>query len=387
MRQSRSQGLRNAMPVPVSDLWDRVLSLRDRLLSSESFQSRAAAFPLTRFIARRRARDLFDLCAGFVYSQTLLACVELRLFDLLLDRPMPLNQLVLRLQLNRDSCLRLLSAATALRLVEKRSGDRYGLGPLGASLARNPSLTAMIDHHRHLYEDLRDPVALLRGATGETRLSVYWPYADAAQPATLTAEQVSEYSRLMALSLTLVAEEVLDSYVVGQHDCMLDVGGGEGALLRLAAQRAPKLQLMLFDLPAVAERASALFEQDGLKSRAAAVGGDFLSNPLPMGADLISLVRILLDHDDQRVLRLLISCREALPRGGTLLIAEPMVEDGDRISAAYFNMYLTAMGRGRPRTREHLTRLLNAAGFDDISFSRGRRVLRTGIAVARVTAV
>jgi len=373
------------MPISVSDLWDRALGLRDRLLSSEAFQSRAAAFPLVRFIARRRAQDLFDLCAGFVYSQTLLACVELRLFDLLLDRPMSLNQLVLRLQLDRDACLRLLSAATALRLVERRSGDRYGLGPLGASLARNPSLTAMIDHHRHLYDDLRDPVALLRGVAGETRLSRYWPYAEAAEPAALTTEQVSEYSRLMALSLTLVAEEVLDFYAVGRHDCMLDVGGGEGAFLRLAAQRAPKLQLMLFDLPAVAERASAVLELNGLKGRAAAVGGDFLSNPLPKGADLISLVRILLDHDDECVLRLLTSCRNALPRDGTLLIAEPMVEDGDRVSSAYFNMYLTAMGRGRPRTRQHLTRLLNAAGFDDISFGRGRRVLRTGIAIARVT--
>lgn len=374
------------MPVPVSGLWDRALRTRDRLLSSETFQTRAAAFPLTRFVARRRARDLFDLCAGFVYSQTLLACVELRLFDVLLDRPLSLNQLIVRLQLNKDACMRLLSAATALDLVEKRSEDRYGLGPLGAALARNPSLTAMIEHHRHLYDDLKDPVALLRGTSGSTRLSRYWPYADAAEPAALTPEQVSDYSRLMALSLPLVADEVLDAYSVGQHDCMLDVGGGEGVFLRAAGARAPDLQLMLFDLPAVCERASVAFEQAGITARAAAVGGDFLTQPLPRGADLITLVRILLDHDDERVLRLLTSCREALCKGGALLIAEPMVEDGDRISTAYFNMYLLAMGRGRPRSTTQLTRLLNTAGFDDVTFRKGRRVLCTGIAVARVSA-
>ena len=361
------------------------MGLRDRLLSSESFQARAAAFPLTRFIARRRARDLFDLCAGFVYSQTLLACVELRLFDVLLDQPLSLNQLAARLQLNRDACSRLLSAAVALRLVEMRGEDRYGLGPLGASLARNPSLTAMIEHHRHLYEDLRDPTALLRGDTGETRLAKYWPYADAPDPAALSSDQVSEYSGLMALSQPLVAEEVLDAYAVAQHRCILDVGGGEGAFLQKAAECAPKLQLMLFDLPAVAERATASFARSGLQGRAAAFGGDFLSQPLPKGADLISLVRILLDHDDARVLRLLKACRDALCQGGTLLIAEPMVEPADRIASAYFNMYLLAMGRGRPRTTAHLTRLLNAAGFDDVTFSRGRRVLRTGIAVARAS--
>ncbi|MDO9383888.1 MAG: methyltransferase [Hyphomicrobiaceae bacterium] len=384
MPASWSRDLRSALPPPVTGLLDRAKGLSDRLLSSESFQARAAAFPLTRIIARRRARDLFDLCAGFVYSQTLLACVELRLFDVLLDRPLSLHQLAARLQLNREACTRLLSAAVALRLVEMRGEDRYGLGPLGASLARNPSLTAMIEHHRHLYEDMRDPVALLRGDGGETQLSRYWPYADAPEPAALSSDQVSEYSSLMALSQPLVAEEVLDAYAVGQHRCILDVGGGEGAFLQKAAERAPKLQLMLFDLPAVSERATATFARLGLQGRAAAFGGNFLSQPLPKGADLISLVRILLDHDDSSVLRLLKACREALCQDGTLLIAEPMVEPGDRIASAYFNMYLLAMGRGRPRTTTHLSKLLNAAGFEDITFSKGRRVLRTGIAVARM---
>jgi demethylspheroidene O-methyltransferase len=49
---------------------------------------------------------------------------------------------------------------------------------------------------------------------------------------------------------------------------------------------------------------------------------------------------------------------------------------------AYFGFYLMAMGRGRPRTSEHLAVLLKQAGFQDVSFRRGRLLLRTGIAVA-----
>ncbi len=44
------------------------------------FQRFAGTFVLTRPIARRRAGALFDLCAGFVYSQILLACVRLAAF-------------------------------------------------------------------------------------------------------------------------------------------------------------------------------------------------------------------------------------------------------------------------------------------------------------------
>jgi demethylspheroidene O-methyltransferase len=44
------------------------------LVSRPSFRAWAARFWLTRPIARRRARALFDVCAGFVYSQVLFAC-------------------------------------------------------------------------------------------------------------------------------------------------------------------------------------------------------------------------------------------------------------------------------------------------------------------------
>ena len=52
---------------------------RDRLLTDPEFQRRAAANPFTRFVARRRARALFNLCAGFIYSQVVAACVRLGL--------------------------------------------------------------------------------------------------------------------------------------------------------------------------------------------------------------------------------------------------------------------------------------------------------------------
>ena len=54
---------------------------RDRVLASPRFQAWAAAMPLTRPIARKRARALFDLCAGFVYSQVLVACVRRELHE------------------------------------------------------------------------------------------------------------------------------------------------------------------------------------------------------------------------------------------------------------------------------------------------------------------
>jgi demethylspheroidene O-methyltransferase len=177
----------------------------------------------------------------------------------------------------------------------------------------------------------------------------------------------------MSSTQPAVAADVLHAYPIGRHRRLLDVGGGEGAFLAAAGAHSPKLDLMLFDLPAVTERAKARLCGAGLLGRTDIHAGDFLSDPLPGGADLITLVRILHDHDEAGALALLRRVRTALPADGTLLIAEPMAGDSgrNRMSDVYFAFYLLAMGRGRARSARELFGLLRAAGF-----SRMRR-LRT----------
>jgi demethylspheroidene O-methyltransferase len=366
--------------VPARPAWrDRL----DRVLASPRFQRWAAGFPLTRPVARRRAQALFDLCAGFVYAQILAACVQLDLFERLRDGPMALPALARALDLPVPAAARLLDAAVALRLVGKRRGG-YGLGPLGAALLGNPAVVAMIAHHDRLYADLADPVALLRGTAGPTALGAYWPYAGAATPTEATPAAVAPYSALMAQSQAFIADEVLDAYDFGRHRCLLDVGGGEGAFATALAARAPALRLILFDLPAVAERASARFAAAGLAARATAVGGDFHAGGLPHGADVVSLVRVLHDHDDAAALAILRAARAALPPDGTLLIAEPLSDTpgAARMGDAYFGFYLLAMGSGRPRDLPTLTAMLAQAGFGAPRECRTRRPFLTRLLVA-----
>jgi demethylspheroidene O-methyltransferase len=353
---------------PPRPLADRILSLRDRLVSSDRFRAWAARFPLTRPIARRRARALFDLCAGFVYTQVLLTCVRLRLPEILLEGPQTAAQLAPRLGLTHDATARLLDAAISLKLVSRRGGGRFGLGALGPALAGNRAITAMIEHHTMLYADLNDPVALLRGEQPDTQLARYWPYADGVHPDDLAADQVAPYTALMSASQPLVAAEVLAAYDFSRHRCLMDVGGGEGIFLTAVAERNPALRLMLFDLPPVAAQAATRLGANGLSQRSQTFGGDFFADPLPQGADIVSLVRVTLDHPDERVLTLLRAVRRALPPDGTLLLAEAMsgTSGAEPIADAYFGFYLAAMGRGRPRSPARFMELLREAGFERI---------------------
>ena len=365
-------------------LGDRIYAVRDRLLGSPIFRRYSASFPLTRKIAHKQALALFDLCAGFVYSQVLYACVELDLFRRVQDQPKTLDELARAVKLPAERLSRLLDAAVSLRLLSRRHGDRYGLGMLGAAMVADPGIVAMIRHHAMLYRDLADPVALLRGRDGSGELSRFWGYAGADDSPLLGDEDVAAYSDLMARSQSFIADDVLDAYRFDRHACQMDVGGGEGAFIAAAATKFPQLRFMLFDLPAVVDRAQARMAASGLSGRVSVHGGSFRDQSLPRGADIITLVRVLHDHEDLVAMQLLRAVHEALPAGGRVLIAEPMagIAGAAQVGDAYFGFYLLAMGTGRARTAAQIARLLAGASFKPPRILRTRQPMLVSAMVA-----
>ena len=351
-------------------LSERFRDLRNRLVADPTFRRWASRFFLTRPFARRQAAALFDLTAGFVYSQILAACVRCDLFEWLAGGPLETNTLAARAGLPREAAEQLLRAAAALKLVEPRSGDRYALGPFGAALVANPGVTAMVRHHDMLYRDLADPLRLL-SATGSTELGRFWTYAGGRPAATSPAGEGgarrdhAEYTALMAASQAFVTAEILDAYPLRRHRRLLDLGGGDGSFLIAAGQAAPSLELSLFDLPVVAAIARQKIAAAGLFRRARVSAGNFFHDPLPSGADLVTLVRVLHDHDDASAMAILTAVRRAVAPGGTLLVAEPMAgtPGAEPSGDGYFGFYLMAMGQGRPRTAAEIQAMLEATGF------------------------
>jgi demethylspheroidene O-methyltransferase len=336
-------------------------------MTSPGFYRWAIGNPFTRFITRRRAAQLFELMAGFVHSQVLLACVRLRIFELVREQPLGLEALAQACQMKAPALQRLLHSAVSLRLLESRGDQLYGLGPLGAPVAADQGLRLMIEHNTLLYEDMRDPLALLRDQI-QPHMQAYWPYMNGDKTHGWEAEKVARYSELMATSQRFVIEELLASYDFSSHKRMLDVGGGQGGWVGTLAQKVPQLQLMLFDLPPVAALAQARMQHLGVADRVQVHGGSFISDPLPSGADLVTLVRVAHDHPDAVVKALLASIYKTLPRGGRLLLAEPMAQPlgSPPLGDAYFHFYLLAMGSGRLRSAQELRQLMLEAGFDAV---------------------
>lgn len=376
---------------------DRLDAWMESKLTDPSFSRWAAGNVLTRWIVRRRAQQVFDVMAGFVYSQVLLACVRLRILELINESPRTLDEMAHICQVPAAGLQRLINSAVALRLLALRGQGRYGLGVLGAPVAGHAGIRAMIEHHAVLYHDMQDPVALLRDQVSDGQMMAYWPYVETHlqpnsagnQPSTPSRvweqEKVLRYSQLMSASQPFVVDEVLATYSFANHRCVLDVGGGQGTFVSRLASLAPHLKLKLFDLPQVAQLAQDNFTKKSLSDRIEAFGGDFLKDALPLGADLVTLVRVAHDHPDAHVNTILRAIHAALPAGGTLLLTEPMAQANDEspLGDAYFHFYLLAMGSGRLRTVKELSGMMLAAGFDSVELLNNSMPLQTRILIAK----
>ncbi len=344
-----------------------------RLVARPNFQKWASRLPIGRGVARRDGAEIFDILQGFVKSQVLLALVELNILSRLLEGPSAAQQLSLAAGIPHDRMDRLLKAGVALQLLKRRRDGRYALARRGAAILGVPGLAQMISHNRALYADMADPVAFLQGQ-GETNLAQFWPYVFG-DPDGINSDAAVRYSGLMAESQALVAQDTLRMVSLKGVHSLLDIGGGTGAFLTEVLRKSPKINAVLFDLPEVIPAARKHFEQTGLGDRVVLHPGSFRDQPLPSGADAVSLIRVLYDHSDETVSALLSKVFAALPAGGRLIISEPM-SGGSRPEPAgdiYFSFYTMAMGTGCVRSASQIAQMCEAAGFVGIKVPRAPR--------------
>ncbi|MCC7076946.1 MAG: hypothetical protein IT198_07460 [Acidimicrobiia bacterium] len=172
-----------------------------------------------------------------------------------------------------------------------------------------------------------------------------------------------KFAAWMTQTSKLANEAIVASYDFSTANTIIDVGGGQGALLAAVLARAPQAKGILFDTPEVVADTSPL-EGACVQDRCAVVGGDFFES-VPSGGDLLMLRTVLHDWDDDDCVRILCRCREAAGPGTSLLILE-MVLPGECSPHPGFimdiNMLVLNHG-GRERTAAEYGDLLARAGY------------------------
>ncbi|HEY3441918.1 MAG TPA: methyltransferase [Paludibaculum sp.] len=148
---------------------------------------------------------------------------------------------------------------------------------------------------------------------------------------------------------------------------VVDVGGGAGALLAEVLRTQPHLRGTLVDLPRTVARSAVHFQAAGVADRVSTSAQSFF-DPLPAGADLYLLSKVLDDWPDPAALAILQRCAQAAHPNGRVIIftnAGP----GEDASPELLMMVLVG---GKARTFDELTALALAAGLTVTGSGRQR---------------
>jgi len=158
-------------------------------------------------------------------------------------------------------------------------------------------------------------------------------------------------------------EPMLDAYDFSTFRTVADVGGGNGLTLTAILKRHSALRGILFDLPAVVERARADIEASGVSERCRIEGGDFFA-AVPPGADAYVLRHIIHDWQDREAAAILRNCRRAVKPGGRVLVVETVIPPGNEPSFGKWLDLMMLLVNGRERTEEDYRRVYSEAGLE-----------------------
>jgi hypothetical protein len=251
-------------------------------------------------------------------------------------------------------------------LTRSDSGE-YGLTPLGEELR---------DDHPDGDRDRLD----IEGAVGRAEMSLVQLLhsvrtGEAAYPVQfgrsfwddLSADPslAASYAEQMGADVGADAPSIVAAYDWGSLRHVVDVGGGNGALLVALLSAFPDLRGTVVDLPATAGVARTELSDAGLTDRADVVAGSFF-DPLPAGASGYLLSAIVHDWNDEAASAILRRCAEAAGPDGRVLVVEKIGADGETLRTGMDLRVLAYMG-GKERTVAELTALGAEAGLQVIA--------------------
>ena len=307
---------------------------------------------------------LLNLITGKWASQAVHVVAKLGIADLLAQGPVPCDELARANQVDEDALYRLLRAAASLGLFREVAHREFGLAPLGELLRSD------------IPGSMRGMATMMGEEWSWRPWGDLWRSVKSAQPAfnTIYGMNLFEYfhqhpdaGAVFDQAMTGFSErgipDVVRSYDFAGCDPVVDVGGGQGAMLCGVLKANPGLRGILFEQPNVIERGRARIQAEGLAERCQAEPGDFLQ-AVPTGCRAYLLRHVIHDWDDATAIKILRNCRDAMAPDGRVLLVEIVIPRGDGpCFGKLLDLEMLVIATGRERTEAEYAALFTAAGL------------------------
>ena len=303
--------------------------------------------------------QLARLVSGFWYTQTIYVAAKLGIAEHLKDGPKSAQELAQATGTNPRALYRLLRALASISIFAEEEG-RFSLTPLAECLL-DPSAKAMAtmrgDFQYRAWGEL-----LYSVQTGASAFEKVY-----GKPVFDFLSENPEPGKLFDQAMTGVhgreTGAMLEAYDFTGIKTLADIGGGNGSVITAILKKYPAMQGIIFDLSGVMERTKANLKVAGLEGRCRIVPGNFFQ-AVPPGADAYLMRHIIHDWDDDKSLTILRNCRQAMDKGGNLLVVEGVVPPGNEPSVSkFFDLAMMVSPGGMERTEEEYRQLFEAGGF------------------------
>ncbi len=323
---------------------------------------------------------LLDLVQGAMVTQAVCAAAQLGIADTLGGGPLPAEEIAMQVGADPDATYRLLRLLASRSVFAERDDGRFELTPMAEALRSGDPMSmrriALLMAHPIHWEDWGHFLESVQ--TGQPILPKYrgmsaWEYFGA------NPDYAGVFFAGMGNLSDLETEPVAAAGDYARFSKIVDVGGGNGALLSAILARATGAKGVLF-APSSAEAAQQVLEQAGTADRCTIETGSFLET-VPSGGDVYILKHIVHDWPDARALDILANVRKAISPKGTLQIVEFVLPEGNAPHPGKLvDMWLMLLVGGKERTGAQYSQLLARAGF------RLTRIVPTESAISIVEA-
>lgn len=299
-------------------------------------------------------------------SQCLFAVTKLGIADLLKEGPKHCDDLAAITNTHSESLYRVLRVLAHIGVFSETQAKCFQLTPLSAYLQEQEDdgpeslrnfVLLLAEQNYACWENL-----LYSIRTGESAFT-YTHGMNCFQYHKQHPALAENFDKAMVELSVMRNSAVLAAYDFSSLEKLADVGGGDGSLLAKILQHHPTLKGILFEQPAVIQRAQNVLKKADVLDRCELVSGNFFES-VPVEADAYILKQVLQNWDDQSAIQVLQNCRQAIPRGGKLLIIERIASPNTCLAGKIqdLNMLVVFSG-GRVRTKDDFCKLFEAAGF------------------------
>ena len=308
-------------------------------------------------------RVLMQLLAGAWVTQAIATAARLGIPDTLASGPKTVDEIAAKAGANRGATKRLMRMLTGIG-VFAAEGGRYGLNPISERLREETpgSLKHMFiaetdGVHWRSWEKVVDAVR-----TGLPRpkpvfgMPAFDYYAE-------HKDEGEQFGRAMANVSGFASKAVLEAYDFGGLKTIMDVGGGNGSMVRAILEKYPEARGIVADLPYIAAQANDAIREAGLAERCRFEPTDFFQS-VPKGADGHLLKFVLHDWNDEECATILRNCRAAIAPGGRLMVLEVVVPEDPGFDFSHvMDLNMLVMTGGMERTAGEYEALLARGGF------------------------